>query len=207
MDEVKTVPCRARGLVTAQDGTRIAYERYGFGEGPPLILVGGAGGAGGNDSVLAGLLAQRFPVVAYERRTGPGAGRVEREIADLAALVDAVGAAGPAGPAAVHGTASGGALALAAAAAGVPVGPVSVYEPTYPVGGEGAAVRLGRVPARVLVVDGGASPSSTRRAARTVAAAVPRGRHRTLTGQTHEVSPHVLAPVLADFYAEEQAGG
>ncbi|MGW5424301.1 alpha/beta fold hydrolase [Streptomyces sp. NPDC003943] len=202
MDEVRTTPCRARGLVRAQDGTRIAYERYGDGDvgGPPLILVGGADGG---QSVLAGLLARRFPVVAYERRSGPGAGEVEREIADLAALVDAVGA-GAVGTAAVHGTASGGALALAAAAAGVPVGPVSVYEPSYRAG---AAVQLGRVPARVLVVDGGASPSWTRRAARTVAAAVPRGRHRTLTGQTHEVSPHVLAPVLADFYAEEPTGG
>lgn len=205
MDEVRTTPCRARGLVRAQDGTRIAYERYGDGEagGPPLILVGGADGS---HSVLAGLLARRFPVVAYERRSGPGAGEVEREIADLAALVDAVGP-GAVGTAAVHGTASGGALALAAAAAGVPVGPVSVYEPPYPFGGAGPAAQLGRVPARVLVVDGGASPSWTRRAARTVAAAVPRGRHRTLTGQTHEVSPHVLAPVLADFYAEEPTGG
>ncbi|MGW4164429.1 alpha/beta fold hydrolase [Streptomyces sp. NPDC004788] len=204
MDEVRTRPCRARGLVRAQDGTRIAYERYGDGvgdvDGPPLILVGGADGS---HCVLAGLLARRFPVVAYERRSGPGAGQVEREIADLAALVEAVGA-GAVGTAAVHGTASGGALALAAAAAGVPVGPVSVYEPVY---GDGTEAQLCRVPARVLVVDGGASPSWTRRAARTVAAAVPRGRHRTLTGQTHEVSPHVLAPVLADFYAEEPAGG
>ncbi|MFJ9433215.1 alpha/beta fold hydrolase [Streptomyces sp. NPDC101490] len=58
------------------------------------------------------------------------------------------------------------------------------------------------VHARVLVIDGGASPAGTRRAARTLTAALPRARHRTLTGQTHEVAPHVLAPVLADFHSE-----
>ncbi|MEV6326805.1 alpha/beta fold hydrolase [Streptomyces sp. NPDC051909] len=267
MDEVKTTRCGARGLVRSQDGTRIAYERYG--DGPPVILVSGALGTAGDEEPLAGLLARRYSVVAYDRRgrgasgdTGPYA--VEREIADLAALVDAVG--GAAGSAAVHGTACGGALALAAAAAGVPVGPVSVYEPPYgpeaaarrgrvralldrgrrgealdvflgeaagavaalprpvlealahtlayddAVVGDGVvpAARLGRVHARVLVVDGGSSPSWTRRVARSVAAAVPRGRHRTLTGQTHQVAPHVLAPVLEGFLddcrAEEPVG-
>ncbi|MFE3070033.1 alpha/beta fold hydrolase [Streptomyces sp. NPDC059247] len=58
------------------------------------------------------------------------------------------------------------------------------------------------VHARVLVIDGGASPAGTRRAARALTAALPRARHRTLTGQTHEVAPHVLAPVLADFHTE-----
>ncbi|WP_373429277.1 hypothetical protein [Streptomyces sp. V4I23] len=53
---------------------------------------------------------------------------------------------------------------------------------------------------RVLVVDGGSSPAGMREAARAVAAALPRGRHRTLTGQTHEVAPHVLAPALIDFF-------
>ncbi|MEV7280985.1 alpha/beta hydrolase [Streptomyces sp. NPDC093111] len=186
MDEVYFTAGRTPGLVTAQDGTRIPYERYGDGGGPPVILVGGG------ERVLAGLLARRFPVVVYERRDG--AGPVEREIGDLALLVDAVG-----GAAAVHGTASGGGLALAAAAAGVPVGAVSVYEPPY---AAEAADGLGRVLARVLVLDGGSSPAGTRRAARTVAAAVPRGRHRTLTGQTHEVAPHVLAPVLEEFLGE-----
>ncbi|MFJ2785702.1 alpha/beta fold hydrolase [Streptomyces sp. NPDC093249] len=60
------------------------------------------------------------------------------------------------------------------------------------------------VHARVLVIDGGASPAGTRRAARALTAALPRARHRTLTGQTHEVGPHVLAPVLADFHSESR---
>ncbi|MGW0701867.1 hypothetical protein ACWD0A_21620 [Streptomyces sp. NPDC002867] len=63
------------------------------------------------------------------------------------------------------------------------------------------AARLAAVTERVLVVDGGASPAGMREAARAVAAALPRGRHRTLTGQTHEAAPHVLAPTLIDFFA------
>ncbi|MER7908881.1 alpha/beta hydrolase [Streptomyces sp. NPDC096068] len=184
MDEVS----RFGGRVTSRDGTTVAYERYGDGDGPPLVLVGGAPGAA-DGRALAGLLARHLPVVAYGRR---GHGCVEREVEDLAAVL---AAAGPG--AAVHGTGTGGTLALAAAAAGLPVGPISVYEPPH------ADVPLGRVSARVLVVDGGSSPAETRRAARELAAALPRARHRTLTGQTHEVAPHVLAPVLADFLAEE----
>jgi hypothetical protein len=30
--------------------------------------------------------------------------------------------------------------------------------------------------------------------------AIPQGRLRTLEGQTHEVSPGVLAPVLVEFF-------
>ncbi|MFH9724320.1 alpha/beta fold hydrolase [Streptomyces sp. NPDC017254] len=63
---------------------------------------------------------------------------------------------------------------------------------------------LARVHARVLVVDGGASPAGTRQAARALTAALPRARHRTLTGQTPEVAPHVLAPVLEEFLTEDR---
>lgn len=61
--------------------------------------------------------------------------------------------------------------------------------------------RLASVGVRGMVVDGGASPARLRNAAKAVAEALPRGRHRTLTGQTHEVAPHVLAPVLTEFFA------
>ncbi|MFC9397717.1 alpha/beta fold hydrolase [Streptomyces sp. NPDC057027] len=184
MDEACTTMSGVRGRVVSRDGTEIPYERYG--DGRAVVLVGGAGGSG---RALAGLLARRFSVVTYERR-GPAA--VEREIEDLAAVL---GAAGPG--AAVHGTETGGALALAGAAAGLPVDTVSVYEPEPLADGLVAAVH-----ARVLVVDGGASPVETRHAARALTAALPRARHRTLTGQTHEVAPHVLAPVLEEFLDE-----
>ncbi|MBK3605420.1 alpha/beta hydrolase, partial [Streptomyces sp. MBT54] len=42
-----------------------------------------------------------------------------------------------------------------------------------------------------------------RAATRTLAEALPRGRHRTLTGQMREVAPQVLAPVLTEFFARD----
>ncbi|MEU3606344.1 alpha/beta fold hydrolase [Streptomyces sp. NPDC035033] len=214
MDEVRTVVSR--------DGTTIAYARYGTGAaaGPAVVLVSGALRTGACEAPLARLLARSFPVFVYDRRglggsgdTGPYA--VEREFEDLAAVLEA---AGPG--AAVHGSGTGGALALAAAAAGLPVGAVSVFEPPYAVPGPrpeepaafpypaacDRAVPGDGVPpevhARVLVIDGGASPAPVRRAARALTAFLPRARHRTLTGQTHEVAPHVLAPVVAEFVTE-----
>ncbi|MGW2305112.1 alpha/beta fold hydrolase [Streptomyces sp. NPDC001809] len=257
MDEVSTPPAGVRGRVVSRDGTPIAYERYG--EGPPLVLVSGALGTAEGERLLGGLLARRFSVVAYDRRGRGGSGdggpyAVEREVEDLAAVV---GMAGPG--AALHGTGTGGALVLAAVAAGLPAGAVSVFEPPYSaaaaelrrrvaellgggrsaealalflaestvparlrpgaaglahtlaydmavLGEEGTAPEglLARVHARVLVVDGGVSPAGTRQAARAVTAALPRARHRTLTGQTHDVSPHVLAPVLEEFLGEDR---
>ncbi|WP_406062448.1 alpha/beta fold hydrolase [Streptomyces sp. NBC_01077] len=256
MDEVSTTLSGVRGRVTSRDGTPIAYERYG--DGPPLVLVSGALGTAAGERPLGGFLARRFSVVAYDRRGRGGSGdagpyAVEREIEDLAAVF---GEAGPG--AALHGMGTGGALALAAVAAGVPAGAVSLYEPPYSaeaalrhdrvaallgqgrraaaldlfltdspvpaellpgiaglahtlaydlaVLGDGTVPErlLARIHARVLVVDGGASPAGTRHAARALTAALPRGRHRTLTGQTHEVAPHVLAPVLEEFLADER---
>jgi hypothetical protein len=34
----------------------------------------------------------------------------------------------------------------------------------------------------------------------TLANAIPNAQHRTLEGQTHEVSPEALAPVLIEFF-------
>ncbi|MFF0447200.1 alpha/beta fold hydrolase [Streptomyces sp. NPDC004609] len=62
------------------------------------------------------------------------------------------------------------------------------------------ACLLHEVPMRTMVIDGGSSPSWMRESARLAADALPRGCHRTLTGQTHEVAPHVLAPVLEEFF-------
>ena len=117
--------------VTSADGTRIAYETHGA--GPPLILVDGAlcSRAFGPSPKLAAALADRFTVVAYDRRGRGGSGDAPaydkaREIEDLAALVEAVG-----GRASLLGLSSGAALALEAAAAGVPVDRVAAYEPPY----------------------------------------------------------------------------
>jgi pimeloyl-ACP methyl ester carboxylesterase len=114
--------------VTSKDGTRIAYDRTG--SGPAVILVAGALGARKfkKTEQLATLLSEHCTVVNYDRRgrgnsseAGPFA--PEREIEDLGALLAAAG-----GSAAVWGWSSGGALALNAAAAGVPIERISVYE-------------------------------------------------------------------------------
>lgn len=60
---------------------------------------------------------------------------------------------------------------------------------------------LASVPQHVMVVDGGASPTWLRDAARVVTNSLPHGRHRTLTGQTHEVAPQALSPLLTEFFS------
>ncbi|WTA75914.1 alpha/beta hydrolase [Streptomyces sp. NBC_00838] len=256
------------GKAESGDGTLIAYRRTS-GDGPPVVMVGGAFSTAEAEAPLAALLAPRFSVITYDRRGRGGSGdtapyAVEREVEDIAALLDEAG-----GSASVYGVSSGAALALEAAAAGLPITQLAVYEPPYDAVADvtdGAAYtarldellaqgrrdeavelflsavgvqpdvvarmrratmwrgmtalahtlaydnavmgpgpvpteRLARITARVMVVDGGASPPPMRVAARAVAAALPRGRHRTLTGQVHEVAPHVLAPVLAEYFA------
>ncbi|WP_282089891.1 alpha/beta hydrolase [Streptomyces tendae] len=121
------------------DGTRIAYARSG--RGPAVVLVSGAMSTGATMAPLAAELSGRFDVTVYDRRgrgesgdTAPYA--VEREIEDLAALIEALG-----GEVSLYGMSSGGALALRAAASGLPVRRVAVYEVPYAV--DDAAVRAG----------------------------------------------------------------
>lgn len=54
-----------------------------------------------------------------------------------------------------------------------------------------------------LLVDGGASPPVLRDATAAVAEAIPQARRQTLAGQTHDVSPDALAPVLIEFLSAE----
>ena len=56
------------------------------------------------------------------------------------------------------------------------------------------------VTASALVMDGGASPEWARNAVQAVTDALPHAERRTLPGQTHEVDPAVLAPVLVGFF-------
>jgi len=123
--------------VTSRDGTTIAFDQAG--QGPALILVGGAFSyrAFPGFVQLAELLARHFTVINYDRRgrgdsgdTAPYA--VEREIEDLEALIDAAG-----GSASVWGMSSGAALALTAAASGLKMRKLALYEPPYMVGDSG----------------------------------------------------------------------
>ena len=117
--------------VISKDGTRIAFARSG--SGPALILVDGAlcSRAFGPSPKLAPLLAPHFTVYTYDRRGRGESGDTEpysphRELEDLAALIEAAG-----GQAFLLGLSSGGALALHAAASGLPVARVFAYEPPY----------------------------------------------------------------------------
>src|SRR5215208_8258316 len=69
--------------------------------------------------------------------------------------------------------------------------------------GEEAALptrQAARVSMPALVMDGSASFPFMHATAVTLASAMPQGQHRTLEGQTHEVSAEALAPVLAEFF-------
>jgi pimeloyl-ACP methyl ester carboxylesterase len=115
----------------SHDGTAIAYETCG--DGPPLILVDGAlcYREMGPSRALAKELSDRFTVISYDRRgrgesTDTAPYSVEREIEDLAALIAAVG-----GSAYVCGFSSGAVLALDAAAHGLPITALALYEPPF----------------------------------------------------------------------------
>ncbi|MDT0395839.1 MULTISPECIES: alpha/beta hydrolase [Streptomyces] len=115
--------------ISSRDGTSLAYESAG--RGATIVLVSGAMSTGATVAPLAARLAERFRVVVYDRRGRGGSGdtppyAVEREVEDLAALIEAMG-----GEAALYGVSSGGALALRAAASGLPVRQVAVYETPY----------------------------------------------------------------------------
>jgi pimeloyl-ACP methyl ester carboxylesterase len=116
--------------VTSKDGTPIAYDRQGGG-GPAVILVGGGLDDGSENAPLVPALAGRFTVYNYARRGRGGSGdtrpyALEREIEDLQALLAEAG-----GSAHLYGVSSGGALAIEATAAGLPVGRLGVYEVPY----------------------------------------------------------------------------
>lgn len=71
--------------------------------------------------------------------------------------------------------------------------------------GNGAipAARFASVTARTLVICGGSSPTPARQSTRALAETLPRARHRTLTGQTRELAPQAMAPVLAEFFGRD----
>ncbi len=117
-------------FVTSGDGTRIAYDTLG--DGAAVILVGGAFQYRSFDptttEMARQLATQGFTVINYDRRgrgesvaTGPFT--LAREVEDIYALIDASG-----GEASLYGSSSGGSIALAAAAAGLEVTKLALWE-------------------------------------------------------------------------------
>ena len=134
------------------DGTMIAFDREG--NGPPLVVVVGAFCDRSTSRSLAAILAPDFTVIRYDRRGRGSSGdtspySVEREIEDLEAVVTAAG-----GSALVYGHSSGAVLVLEAAARGLPVTKMALYEPPYII--EGSRSRPNQLTERVgeLIVAG-----------------------------------------------------
>ena len=252
---------------TSRDGTTIAFDRSG--DGPPVILVCGQSTTRSSNAALAALLAPDFTVLNYDRRGRGDSGdtlpyAVEREVEDIDALVSEAG-----GSAFVCGFSSGAALALEAAASGLAIDKLALWEPPFDAeegrrpprdlaqryeemiaeGRRGDVIeyfmanvvglppefvahaktqpswrrqeamahtlvydtivmgdhslpveRAAAVEAPTLVLAGGESVPFMRQAARTLAEAMPNARARTLEGQTHNVDPAALAPVLGEFF-------
>jgi pimeloyl-ACP methyl ester carboxylesterase len=61
--------------------------------------------------------------------------------------------------------------------------------------------RAALVSAPTLVMTGGASFPFMRETAEALAKAIPNARTRVLEGQTHDVAPDVIDPVLAEVFA------
>jgi pimeloyl-ACP methyl ester carboxylesterase len=117
------------GYVTSADGTSIAYQRDG--SGPAVILIGGGLDDGSENAPLARELAENFTVYNFARRGRGDSGdtqpyAVQREIDDIGAIAAQAG-----GSASLFGVSSGGMFALEAAAAGLPVDRLAVYEVPY----------------------------------------------------------------------------
>ena len=115
----------------SKDGTRIGYTRMG--SGPAVVLVDGAlcHRGFGPLAAVAKELAATFSVYTYDRRGRGESGSTPpfapaREIEDLEAVIREAG-----GSAGVCGVSSGAALALDAAARGVPIERLALYEPPF----------------------------------------------------------------------------
>ncbi|MGW4928404.1 alpha/beta fold hydrolase [Agromyces sp. NPDC004153] len=120
--------------VTSADGTRIGFDRVG--SGPPVVLVGGAMQFRAFDPTtteMAGHLARHgFEVVNYDRRgrgDSPAESPItlEQSLEDLRALIDEL-TEGADDAVALFGNSSGATIALAAAAAGLPVSKLVFFE-------------------------------------------------------------------------------
>lgn len=126
--------------VESADGTAIAYRKVG--SGPPVVMVHGSGGGLHSWQPVAEHLADRYELWLPARRgyapSGPARSpkRFADEVADLAALVATIGR-----PVHLAGMSYGANVALHAAAAGLPVRSLVLWEPPlYAVGAELAPV-------------------------------------------------------------------
>lgn len=142
--------------VTTARGDRVAFDHHGPEGAPGVVFVAGAGPYRATDDVTtatAALLAEAGIQSTVHDRLGRGEsvvdGRIDlaREIDAIRALVDRVG-----GRAVLVGHSSGCSIALAAAAAGVPVSALALWEAPLTQDGAATADWWGRCAA--LIADG-----------------------------------------------------
>jgi pimeloyl-ACP methyl ester carboxylesterase len=136
-------------------GDRIAYDRVGV--GPALIFVAGAGQHRGTDSLTAAtaeaVAAQSVSTIVYDR-LGRGESEVDgpidlpRELAAIAKLFDVAG-----GSAVLVGHSSGCSISLAAAATGLPVNGLVLWEAPLAPEGSGAKEWSDEVARRTVAGD------------------------------------------------------
>ncbi|WP_063060065.1 alpha/beta fold hydrolase [Nocardia sienata] len=122
------------------DGTRIYYRRVG--SGSPVIMIHGSGGGLHSWQPVAEYLADRFELWLPARRgyapSGPGHApkHYADEVSDLGVIIDMIGR-----PAHLVGMSYGATVALHAAAAGLPIRSLALWEPPlYAAGAELAPV-------------------------------------------------------------------
>ena len=254
--------------VISKDGTPIAFDQSG--EGPPIILVVGAFNDSSTGAPLAAQLSEHFTVFNYDRRGRGMSGdkapyAIEREIEDLDTLITEAG-----GSACVFGYSSGAILALMAAARGLTITKLALYDPPFLAdakssrrfkdlvgqlaelivsGRRGEAVelfqmkalgmpaevvtqlrqvpfwpalediahtlvyefilmgdiptlaeRMASIPVSTIVISAEKNQVMMLQAAQAVADALPNAEYRSLSGQTHDIIPEILAPVLEEFF-------
>jgi hypothetical protein len=66
------------------------------------------------------------------------------------------------------------------------------------------AERIASIPVSTLVISGGEVQGRMLQAAQAVADALPNAEYRSLSGQTHDINPQVLAPVLEEFFNSQE---
>src|SRR5438552_9899276 len=254
--------------VRSADGTKIAFDQTG--QGPPVIMVVGAFNDRSTGAPLAEALESQLTVLNYDRRGRGSSGdtqpcAVEREVEDLDALIRQAG-----GAARVFGYSSGAHLALEAAAHGLNITKLALYDAPFIVGDDvprppndiaaqlakliasnrrGDAVelyqtklvgipepvvaqlrhapfrpaleaiahtlvydatlvgdlrvpkdRLRSINAPTLAIYGSESPALMGPAAKALAEAILDGHVKRLDGQSHDIVPSALGPVLLEFF-------
>jgi pimeloyl-ACP methyl ester carboxylesterase len=87
------------------------------------------------------------------------------------------------------------------------IAPTLAYDHTA-IMGKGASIptdRAARVHVPTLVMAGGSGALFMRETAKTLSKAIPGAKLRILDGQTHDVHPEALAPILVEFFTLEKS--